>query len=79
MLADFKNHDALYMELVNPGDGDRPVEIDKLPAIVELEKKIGLLESKWGGAITDLERETKEMINLVSTAIPNVTGRSLIN
>lgn len=79
MLADFKNHDALYMELMSPGDKDEPIEIDKLPAILELGRKIGILESKWGGAITDLERETNEMINLVSTAILHVTGRSLSN
>lgn len=67
MLSTFKTNETLYTELTGPGDG--PGATDKLPAIVALAEKIALIETECAGAIKELERETKEMIGLVSFVI----------
>lgn len=78
LLSTFKERDALYTELIHPakktGKGQvprneiieqhEPTDIESLSSIKKLSAKVKNLE-EFRDAISDLDKQTKEMINLV--------------
>lgn len=75
LLRKFKEHDILYMELKDKstvGQKLTAAEIEQLKPIKLLSEKVELLK-KCESALTELDKETKGMIDLVGVLSTTVT------
>lgn len=79
MLNTFKAHDVLYRELAGPNNESQQFKelntdsIEKLDPIKRLAAKIRRFEDVCATGLSDLEKETKEIIELVSISRTDVT------